>query len=135
MELITWSDELKLGIPSIDQQHRAMVDIVNRVHRALEEGMGHDFIVQILDELINDTLAHFKYEEELFEKYGYQETEEHKDTHGKLVEQVATLRSTMNEGGYTINAEVMTFLEYWATFHILKTDAAYVDFLISKGVK
>jgi hemerythrin len=40
----------------------------------------------------------------------------------------------MDTGDFMIGVEVLAFLKDWLTNHIMKSDMAYSDFLVSKGV-
>jgi len=41
----------------------------------------------------------------------------------------------MDNGDFMISIELLSFLKGWLTDHILKTDMAYSQFLIDRGVK
>ena len=134
MPLLEWSDELSVGINSIDDQHKKLVNMINALNDALAEGKADELLVKIFDGLAVYTVKHFGYEEDLFAQHGYQESEAHKNEHQALIAQVKNLQDKMNEGDFMISVEVMAFLKDWLTNHIMKTDKAYAPFLIDKGV-
>ena len=134
MPLVEWNDELSVGISSIDEQHKKLVNMINALNDALVEGKANDLLATIFDGLTVYTVKHFGYEEELFAQHGYVEAESHKNEHEALINQVKTLQNKMNEGDFMISVEVMAFLKDWLTNHIMKTDKAYAPFLIDKGV-
>ena len=134
MPLLEWSDELSIGINSIDEQHKKLVNMINALNDALAEGKANELLAKIFDGLAVYTVKHFGYEEELFAQHGYVEAEAHKNEHEALINQVKALQDKMNEGDFMISVEVMAFLKDWLTNHIMKTDKAYAPFLIDKGV-
>ncbi len=79
MPLIQWSDNLSVGIASIDEQHKKLLNMINVLSDALANGQANEVLVQIFDGLAVYTVKHFAYEEELFSKYGYEESEAHKN--------------------------------------------------------
>lgn len=135
MALITWTDELSVGIDSIDTQHKKLINMINSLNDALENGSANYVIHKIFDGLAVYTIVHFNYEEKLFEQYGYENSAEHKEEHAELKEQVIELQKKMEDGNFMISIELLSFLKSWLTNHILKTDMAFSEFLISKGVK
>ena len=49
MSLITWSEAFSVGIKSIDEQHKKLVDLLNRIATAKVEGISKKEIEKILD--------------------------------------------------------------------------------------
>ncbi len=134
MPLIQWNKQLSVGIDSIDDQHKKIINMINALNDALAEGQANEVLVKIFDGLAVYTVKHFGYEEDLFAQYGYAETQAHKNEHESLIKQVTELQQKMNDGDFIISIKVMAFLKEWLTNHILKTDMAYTEFLVSKGV-
>ncbi len=126
--LIRWSDELRTGIAKIDEQHRGLVNLVNRLYSALRNGQGNAALGEILEELIQYTAVHFKTEEDLMVRYSYPDYESHKRTHDGLVKQVLEIQSKFKEGRGTLSVELMNFLKSWLINHIQGMDMGYKGF-------
>ncbi len=135
MSLVTWSEKLSVGVPSIDNQHKKLVTLLNQLHDAMMAGKGRDTLGTVLKGLIEYTTTHFKYEEELFAKTGYADAAAHKKNHDDLVKTVLDIQKKYEQTGpAALTLQVMNFLKDWLTKHIQGTDMAYKDHLISKGV-
>jgi hemerythrin len=136
MPLIEWTDELSLGIESIDEQHKKLVNMINALNDAMLTNSSNELLGKIFTGLATYTQKHFAYEENMFAEYGYTDSEEHKRQHNELIAQVVELKQKFikNPQG-TMSAELMLFLKRWLTNHIMRTDKDYAEFLISKGVK
>ncbi len=136
MPLIEWTAELSVGIDSIDEQHKKLVNMINALNDAMLTGSSNELLGKIFTGLANYTQKHFTYEENMFAEYGYTGSKEHKRQHTELIAQVVTLKGKFvdNPQG-TINADLMQFLKRWLTNHIMRTDKDYSEFLLSKGVK
>jgi len=135
MSIIEWTDELSVGIASIDKQHQILIKLINSLNTAMATGQPNIAIADILVCLTDYTRVHFSYEESLLEKYGYKETKNHQRQHRELIEQIAALKERFQSDlSGSIGIEIMQFLKNWLTHHIMKTDKAYSVFLISKGV-
>ncbi|MFK5892091.1 MAG: bacteriohemerythrin [Pseudomonadota bacterium] len=135
MALIIWTNELSVGIKSIDEQHKNLINMINALNDALADGSANEIIHEIFDGLAVYTITHMNYEEKLLDQYGYTQSAKHTTEHEILKERVAELQKKMDDGDFMIAIEVLSFLKDWLTEHILKTDMAYSEFLISKGVK
>ncbi|MCG8636086.1 MAG: bacteriohemerythrin [Desulfobacterales bacterium] len=134
-DLMPWGDRLKIGIASVDDQHRELVAMVNALYKAMKMRTGAKQAGRILERLADYTAYHFKFEEDLFKKYGYTEQESHKKIHRELVAKVTGFKEEFEEGKAALSTELMEFLTDWLRDHIMKTDTAYVSFLKEKGVE
>jgi hemerythrin-like metal-binding protein len=135
MALIDWNDSLKLGIPTLDFQHRRLVDILNRLHEAMVSRQGNEVLVVILDDLVKYTIEHFTYEESVLKAHGYGDYAGHVGLHHELTHQVRDFRLKLKEGRIGLSATVLQFLTQWLTLHIGNEDRKYVAYLTEKGVR
>lgn len=125
-DLVEWGPKLQLGIAEFDEQHRLLVDLVNKLYRAMRQSRGQHVINQVLEELAEYTVFHFGYEEKQFEAFDYPETEGHKKLHTDLVEKVVDLQDQIKKGETNVTMDVMDFLVDWLQNHILGDDKKYV---------
>lgn len=132
--LIAWSDNLSVGISSIDEQHKKLVNMINALNDAMSRGEARDVLKKIFDGLLVYADKHFGYEEKLFATHKYAAEPAHRKEHDALRKRVTELKQRMDEGDYMLGAEVMAFLKEWLTNHILKSDKAYTSFFKGKGV-
>lgn len=136
MSVIIWSEELSVGIDSIDQQHKVLIGLINDLNSAMAIGEANEMIGDILLKLTEYTRYHFSYEEKLFEQHDYPSTARHKRHHSDLIDQISALKERFEtELSGSVGLEIMQFLKNWLTNHIMKTDKAYSEYLLSKGVK
>ena len=133
--LIRWSQNLSVGINSIDEQHKVLVDLINELYKQMHSGLGNDAVGATLGRLVDYTANHFKYEEKLFREHNYSEQSGHQELHNTLVGQIVQFQEEYARGEKDVSLELMEFLKEWLLTHIKKTDMAYSSFLISRGVK
>ena len=80
--------------------------------------------------LIDHARAHFQREEELLEKYGYPELEQHKKEHRLITEQLEELHEAyQSTPDPDISQEIMELLTFWLVKHILEVDMRYKAYL------
>jgi hemerythrin len=134
MALIMWNEMFAVNIQKIDDQHKCLIDLVNKLHDAMKAGKGNTAIGPVLEELVNYTSFHFSTEEAYFRQYAYPDQEIHKKEHGDLTQKAKSLQASHKEGKLTITIEVMNFLKDWLSNHILVSDKKYSPYLRSKGL-
>lgn len=132
---LVWKDEYSVGIDSIDQQHRRLVNLINQLHTAVHYSTGEEFEREALDELVDYTKTHFNYEEGLMQEHGYPDFEPHKAQHEKMIAKVGEVLAEYEKDQDTAMKNALSYLSDWLINHINGTDKEYSSFLIGKGVK
>lgn len=127
--LMEWDASFNTGIVEIDNQHRQLVDMLNRLNGAMAHGEGASVLGNIFDELKAYTISHFGTEEKLFDETGYPGAEQHKQIHANLLEKVIELESDFKSGRVTMSREILMLLKDWLQNHIKGVDMEYVDHL------
>ncbi|MEN8178531.1 MAG: bacteriohemerythrin [Pseudomonadota bacterium] len=132
---VEWSDALSVGIEEIDEQHKVLAGLVNRMHDAIHKRHGSDVVKDILTELAEYTRIHFAVEESLMRILGYPGYEEHKKIHEELLLHVIELKEKVDSGKTAIGFELMHFLKNWLIKHIMEEDMNYTSFFLSAGAQ
>lgn len=134
---VEWTADLSVGIEEIDEQHKILVGLINRlfdqtvVHQTADPAV----MDEILHELVEYTVIHFAVEESLFRIFHYPGTEAHTQHHDDLKVQVLEIQQKIKRGEASVNTELLMFLKKWLTNHILQEDKLYGPFFINQGVK
>ena len=134
-DYVEWKQEYSVGIDSIDQQHRKLLNLINQLQTAITHSTGEEFEREALDELVDYTKTHFSYEEGLMEENDYPDFKPHKEQHKKMVEEVERVLAQYQLDQETAMQNAVDFLKGWLINHINGTDKQYSEFLINKGVK
>ncbi len=134
MSYLHWSNELDTGIEVIDKQHRRIVDLINELNTANESG-DTTVINHVLGELVDYTLSHFSFEEELQEKANYPFYKAHKRVHEIFTKRVSEFQKRAADGE-NVAPELLAMLKIWLVNHIKGDDADYVEAVVnSLGVE
>jgi hemerythrin len=134
MAFIEWNDRFSVNVESIDDQHKQLVNLINKLYDGMKADKTKQVLGEIIDELVDYTKVHFKEEEAYFERYGYEETEEHKEEHQKFIKEIASFKKAFDSNRITVSIKVMIFLRDWLYSHILKTDKKYMQFMQMNSV-
>jgi two-component system, NtrC family, sensor kinase len=137
MQPFVWNQRFATGLEMVDQQHRRLVDLVNRVGTALVTGIADESAVSaILTELADYARRHFADEERLMTEHGVdrRHVEQHKRHHQQFIQQVLGMWQTRTVLDRPF-AVLEGFLSSWLSFHILEEDHAMARqiALITKG--
>jgi hemerythrin len=124
---IIWSDNNKIGIPIIDEQHRGIISTINSLHYFIQIGHGEEILKPTLTMLAQYTKIHFKTEEALMAKANYPAIEEHRVLHKTLIEKTKKLSIEISRDKDA--GRVLKFLREWWLGHINKEDRKYVPFM------
>jgi hemerythrin len=123
MKALVWTPELDTGIAVIDRQHERIVDLINAFGAA---GHDQDAIADALGELVDYTMSHFAFEEELMEEAGYQFCAAHKRVHDMFTRRVNEYKLRF-DAGEDVADELRSMLSRWLFNHIRNDDKAYAD--------
>jgi len=134
MSLLNWSSAFCVGVKEIDDQHKKLVDMANRLNDAMQIGQGRESLSKVLNELVDYTVYHFGTEEKLMGLHQYPFQAAHKEEHKKLIQDVGAFKAKFDKGDAAITSEIMNFLRDWLTKHILGTDKKFAKDLNEKGV-
>lgn len=123
MAYFEWDSSLSIGIDIIDQQHKRIIDYINELDVVLST-KNFDQLKTIINELVDYTITHFAFEEEMMDKANYPFSSAHKKVHKVFTDRVASYQQRLKDGE-DISNELMGELKIWLTNHIKKDDKDY----------
>ncbi|MEJ2178354.1 MAG: bacteriohemerythrin, partial [Gammaproteobacteria bacterium] len=88
MALIEWQEDFCTGIPGVDHEHKQLIDEVNNVYAMIDQKTDKDQVVDSLGDIYGSIAAHFALEEQMMQRYGYDEFEHHKADHDRLLDEI-----------------------------------------------
>jgi hemerythrin-like metal-binding protein len=135
MPLLVWRDQLNVGSPEIDADHKRLVSFVNALHTAVSEAQSERVVSRILLELIEYTRDHFAREEKVMQGCGFPGLKRHKEIHAALTRKVLLFaQSYLRTPTDQVKRELIDFLAAWLVDHIIKEDRKIGDYLRGKDV-
>lgn len=127
---IKWSDDLTVGIPSLDDDHKILVDLLNSTLVACYAGFGDEHVGIILEELFKYTQIHFNREMSILRVSGYGDCENHEAEHQRLLHDVQVMAERARaESHQGLSKDVADFLKGWLFEHIKEHDCRYAEHL------
>jgi len=125
---------MSVGVKACDDDHKQLIDTLNRLYEGMKKGQGKDVLGKVLDDMVKYTKVHFAREEELFDRTGFPAAD-HKREHRELVTKAETLQRRQKSGESALSIETLDFLRDWLTIHIQGTDKKYSSYLNEHGVR
>lgn len=124
-EIFPWNENFDTGIELIDEQHKQLVLILNRLAANLANLSTPVILNEIFDELAAYADYHFKTEERIwFDNFKNDEWfTKHEQTHGSFINKVIEIKN--NQGNKPLDDviyDIVAFLSKWLAYHILDTD-------------
>ena len=133
--IIEWNESYSVGVKQIDEEHKTIFSLINRLSTAISENKGKEVLGDVLLELKAYTVTHFQTEENLMKEKGFVGYDAHKAEHDDLIEQVVDLHERFASDVKVLNVEVIGFLVSWLNNHIAVTDKSYTSFFNAMGIE
>jgi hemerythrin len=135
MPVFTWNDSYSVGLTSMDNQHKKLFDLINKLYDAMGAGKGQEAVGPAIKEMLDYTKTHFTAEERILERHNYPGLAEQKKQHGIYIQKVTDFQQKAQANSLTLSFEASQFLKEWLLNHIQVIDKQYSDFLKAKGEK
>ena len=83
--LLEWSDHLSIDHAEIDQEHRSMISLIDRLYNLPDNGRALDEMERLFGDLVDFMAIHFDHEERLMTEILYPKKSEHAKEHDCLI--------------------------------------------------
>lgn len=141
---LEWRDTWTLDVGFMDEDHRALASMLNRLARDYGSGTGippypmprpdAPPLLEALAELDQRTREHFQREEEVMRTDGYPGLADHKSEHDQLLAELSMLIRTLRRSGRQwLDVDLLDSLKDWLLGHVLELDRQLADFLKRPG--
>jgi hemerythrin-like metal-binding protein/PAS domain S-box-containing protein len=124
MGILTWNDQLLVGIDSVDSQHQQLVRLINRLDEVVALGEDHQTLLDTIKQLVDYTVYHFQHEEALMKNANFnpEMLARHQLQHQEFVEKMLRVQSDATLDASVVSKDLLDFLVDWLCHHTLKTD-------------
>jgi len=123
MSLLQWKPEYSVGVESMDDEHREMIDLINATYDKLASNPDADQIEQCLGDIFSTISMHFALEENMMRKSNYAGYQAHKDDHEELLDQIRDLMDDFDADSSAGAAKLEQGLSDWFAGHFSTFDA------------
>jgi hemerythrin len=126
---IEWHEQMSVGIPEVDADHKHFVQLVNDFNQAIVDRMHLAEIKQRLQHILFDARQHFAHEEELFRQWRYPDYEDHAIQHAQILRALQDISdASVSYDMYGEWIEAGMQIKDVLIDHIMKEDMKYAGF-------
>ena len=118
IQLIEWRDEFCTGSEGVDYEHEELIKHINSL---FEKTQDKESRVNSLNEIYAEIAGHFVLEEQIMRNEGYDQYEEHKQDHAKLLEDIGEITDSYESDDDLDNLQEV--LNDWFVNHFKTHDA------------
>lgn len=134
MPILVWSDEFSINVAELDEQHKELLEHVNKLHAGVEAQIDKQDLHQLLAELYEYTAFHFASEERLMKQHGMKNVKKHHKEHKLLLKHLKHICNAVTEGKRPAFYSEYDVSNDWFLAHIMGFDKQLGTYLNSKGV-
>lgn len=133
---IKWESKFEIGIPVIDEQHKTLVSLCDRLYQELIQNkatgspMWDESLKAALRECVEYVQTHFKDEEKLMKVSDYPRFIEHKKMHDTFIKKILDTTGDFEDATIGIAFKFVKFLYDWILSHIAHEDRLYVKCIL-----
>jgi hemerythrin len=128
---IVWSSSYEVNVAEIDEQHRELFGMFNKLMDAVWDGKGKDAIKDLLEFTANYAVSHFGTEEKFMQQHAFPDYLAHKKLHDDFTADVVKFIQEYESKGASTETvvSVVSNLGNWTRDHIRATDQVLGKFL------
>jgi len=133
MEPIKWTDAFSVNVKQMDDQHKKLIGMINRLIEEQHVLTEPDTIAELLTAMTDYAREHFRAEEYLMAEYGYERLDWQVRSHERFFARTQEFMEA-EVGPNVLSRALLDYLSSWLTNHILNEDMQYKKFFAAKGV-
>ncbi|MDR2965120.1 MAG: bacteriohemerythrin [Treponema sp.] len=128
-ELITWSPTFACGVKVIDDQHKGLINLVNKMfnHVTGDEAEELAYFNIVIKEAVQYIKTHFATEEKIMKATKFDGYIDHKRAHESFILSVVECINDYKEGKKYTLATFTKFLKEWILSHVAVMDKQYFE--------
>jgi hemerythrin len=133
MALMTWSSKYSVGVETLDDQHKALLKLLNEFHAASMRGKAREVSGPMIRQIVSLANEHFSAEERLMESIRFPGLAEHHAKHKELTGKIAEFAARHDKGDTNVCTQLLHFLRDWFNNHLQNVDREYASWLAAHG--
>ena len=133
--MIEWEDKFSVGISILDEQHKKLIEIINKASMVEISSNSPKDVLAILDQMTEYILKHFETEEHYMKEFDFPGFQSHRNEHIDFTNTIIDYKIRAVGGDYKIINEIIEYLMEWIVNHIQVIDRQYIDCFKRNGLK
>lgn len=133
--MIEWNDKYSIGISIIDNEHKTLINIMNKAIALEQDSSNSNEITEVLNEMNKYSQTHFATEEAYMVRFNYPDYEDHRKEHQAFAIETMAFFDKITENNHQLVCQILEHLKSWLVNHVLGTDTKYISCFKEHGLK
>jgi hemerythrin len=134
LDQIKWTQDLSVGVTRMDEQHKRLILMINRLLRQPDATTRSEPISDLINDMTGYARDHFQAEEEMLSEHGYPRLEYQQNMHRAFRRKIVDLCTATAVGVPEVPQALLTYLREWLVHHIINEDMKYKSFFEDLGL-
>lgn len=131
---LEWSDHLRTGIGQLDDGHKELIDLYNRIVWLCGHDPSRSDLCERIRSFVNYGRHHFRQEEEYMIELHYPDYVSHKLEHDRLLQDAEDFIENLGGSLQLSEGEaILKYFRHWLLRHIATDDKKLKDFSVAFG--
>jgi hemerythrin-like metal-binding protein len=127
MTLVQWRNEYSVGAQSIDDEHKALIERINRLDDQLMAEDGPLATSAFFEQLTETITAHFGCEERIMRARGYDQLPQHKEDYERVLDEIYRLIDEFDRNAQASREDLAARLDGWFSGHFETHDVRLAE--------
>jgi len=132
--LRTWRNDLRVGVPEIDGDHRRICDALDALSELINGCAQPTEFFEKLLELADSMAEHFSREEQMMHDIGYNGADSHLKNHYEALRILSALVFSCEKNSKLVSDETLMLIKVWTMEHIQNYDQPLANAIISMNI-
>ena len=135
MDHMEWTAAYSVGVEDIDDQHRRLISIINRLLATGAGTSSSDEILAVLSDLVDYTDYHFRTEDNYMMENEYPLFLTHRKEHLAYLKKMGDFVAALERKEDDLLDDILAYLTDWWETHITKSDMRYARYIQKQSNK
>jgi hemerythrin-like metal-binding protein len=127
--LVEWRDDFNIGIDEVDFEHKEMINLINKSYEEAKKEGSSEAVMDSLGDIFEKISAHFALEEKVMKELEYDQFEDHKEDHERLLDSIRDIMDEYADETVLDDEKFGLSLKEWFINHFSNKDARLHSFL------
>jgi hemerythrin-like metal-binding protein len=120
---VEWDESLRVGIDTIDEHHRYLLDLINDLYEVVSQKRGAREVARLVKATDAYAKVHFRAEEKMMQHYGYAGLQSQVQQHHAFEAKTREFYEELHANPLVAQFDVLSYLRDWLINHIRIEDA------------
>ena len=128
---VKWDKSISVDDNELDEQHIRLFEFANSLLLKYHEKSDYEVVLRAINSLVDFSIYHFKYEEDILKKRGYPNIDNHIKLHDNFRKKIAGFKARLDNDDAGVMDSIIIYLIDWIKHHTHVEDLDYKNFKLN----